>query len=214
MSNFFSSFLLIGTGLALTLKLLFGCFIIGLSLGTLLAILKFCKICVHVIDLFVSFLRGTPLLLQLSLIYFSVPGIFGVQLSVLSAGIIAFGINSSAYIAEILRAGIESIPNGQFEAAISLGIPKNRMWRDIIMPQVVKNILPALINEIVDLLKETALIATIGGMDIMRYSQIVGAAQFNYFAPLCIAAIYYYVLVSLITWISRLIERRTSYVKA
>jgi polar amino acid transport system permease protein len=129
------------------------------------------------------------------------------------AGVIAFGINSSAYVSEILRSGIESLPKGQFEAAQTLGIPKYYVWKDIILPQVVINILPAIINEIIALLKETALIATIGGMDLMRTSQTIAAEQFEYFTPLCAAGAYYYILVVIIECIGKKIENRKPHAK-
>jgi polar amino acid transport system permease protein len=126
----------------------------------------------------------------------------------------AFGLNSSAYIAEILRAGIENIPKGQFEAAQTLEIPCYYMWKDIILPQVIKNILPAMVSEVIALLKETALIATIGGMDIMRSAQTIAAEQFTYFIPLCIAGAYYYALVLIIEYVGKIAEKWMGYVKS
>ena len=213
MEQLIKDILFIGQGLALTLKLLIGGLFIGVLLGIILSILQYNKIANFIITRYVSLLRGTPLILQLSLIYFTAPTIIGIKLDVLTAGIIAFGVNSSAYIAEILRAGIESIPKGQFEAAKTLEIPQYQMWKDIILPQVIRNIFPSLINEIIALLKETALIGTISGMDIMRLAQILGAEQFTYFAPLCIAAAYYYMLVLVIEYVGKYIEKGGWYVK-
>jgi polar amino acid transport system permease protein len=142
------------------------------------------------------------------LIYFSAPTLTGLHLSILAAGIITFGLNSSAYFAEILRAGIESLPKGQFEAASTLHIPAYYLWKDIILPQVLKNIFPAVVNEVISLLKETALISTIGGMDLMRNAESLGAEQFIYFMPLCIAGGYYYGLVLLIETFGKKIEQR------
>ena len=216
MEQIVQSFLFIGSGVALTLQLLTGGFLLGLIMGLALSIVKYnCGrgICAFLIDRFVSVIRGTPLLLQLSLVYFSVPTMLGIKVSAISAGIIAFGINSSAYVSEILRSGIESLPKGQFEAAKTLGIPKYYMWKDIIMPQVIANVLPAMVNEVIALLKETALIATIGGMDIMRNSQIVAAAQYEYFMPLCIAGIYYYFMVVVVEYIGKKIEGNKSHAK-
>ncbi|MDR1475525.1 MAG: amino acid ABC transporter permease [Holosporales bacterium] len=216
MEKLISSFLCIGAGLAITLQLLVGSFLIGATVGSLLSILRYSnisRICTFLIDRAVSVIRGTPLILQLSLIYFSVPCVLGIRLSATSAGIIAFGVNSSAYIAEILRSGIESLAKGQFEAAQTLGIPKFYMWKDIIMPQVIADIFPALVNEIITLLKETALIATIGGADIMRRSQTLAAERYEYFVPLCIAGVYYYLLVALIEFVGKKIESKQLHVK-
>jgi polar amino acid transport system permease protein len=137
-----------------------------------------------------------------------IPQVFKCKLDVLTTGIIAFGINSSAYVSEILRAGIESLPKGQFEAAYSLGIPPFYMWKDIILPQVAANVFPALVNETVTLLKETALIAMIGGADIMRRSQIIAAGRYDYLTPLCVAGLVYYLLVLGIEFAGRKIEKR------
>ncbi|MDR1391030.1 MAG: amino acid ABC transporter permease [Holosporales bacterium] len=206
MNDLASSFLYIASGVVLTLKLLLGSVFFGLIFGTLLAIFRHRGVCRPVISAVVSIIRGTPVMLQLSVVYFIIPQLLGKRLDIVSTGILAFGINSSAYVSEILRSGIESLSKGQFEAARSLGIPNFYMWKDIILPQVVMNIFPALINEAVTLLKETALITTIGGMDIMRRSQIVAANQYEYFIPLCIAAAVYYILVLSIEFIGRKVE--------
>ena len=200
--------LFIGKGIFVTIQLLTGGIFIGVLLGVLISVLRYRGIAVVVINRIISILRGTPLLLQLSFIYFSVPNLLGIKLTIIGAGIITFGLNSFAYIAEILRAGIESLPQGQFEAAKTLQIPPFYMWKDIILPQVLKNILPAMVSEVIALLKETALIATIGGMDIMRSAQTLAAEHFTYFVPLCIAGTYYYVLVILIEYTGKKLERK------
>jgi polar amino acid transport system permease protein len=203
----------IGGGILLTLQLLVGGILIGLLFGTLLAILRYNNIASNVINRFISIIRGTPLILQLSFVYFLAPIIIGIKLNILLAGILTFGLNSSAYIAEILRSGIESLSKGQFEAAKTLRIPNFYMWKDIILPQVTRNILPAMVNEVIGLLKETALISTIGGMDLLRRAQVVAAEQFTYFIPLCIAGCYYYGLVLLIEYTSKKLELRWNYAK-
>ena len=205
------SILFVGKGLALTLELLIGSIVVGFVLGTVWAICRYQSIAKGLINQFISVMRGTPLILQLSLIYFSAPTLTGLHLSILVAGIITFGLNSSAYFAEILRAGIESLPKGQFEAASTLRIPAYYLWKDIILPQVLKNIFPAMVNEVISLLKETALISTIGGMDLMRNAESLGAEQFTYFLPLCIAGGYYYGLVLLIETLGKQIEKRGHY---
>lgn len=208
MEGLIKDILLVGSGILLTLELLIGGFLIGILLGMICAILRHKKILTLIINRFISIMRGTPLILQLSFIYFATPGLLGIKLSILAAGIITFGLNSSAYVAEILRAGIESLPKGQFEAAKTLQIPHFYAWKDIIFPQVIKNIQPAMVNEVITLLKETALISTIGGMDLMRRAQAVAAEQFTYFIPLCIAGAYYYGLTLLIEYIGKKMEQR------
>jgi polar amino acid transport system permease protein len=203
----------IGAGALLSLELLLGGIIIGLLLGTMFAVLRYKGICKRVIERFISLTRGTPLILQLSFVYFALPALIGIKANVLAAGILTFGLNSSAYIAEILRSGIENLPKGQFEAGKTLQIPNFYLWKDIILPQVIRNILPALVNEIIALLKETALISTIGGMDLMRKAQSVAAEQFTYFLPLCIAGLYYYCLVLLIESLGKKIALGEQYAR-
>ncbi len=204
--------LYIGEGTLVTLILLFGGLLIGTLLGTALALLRHQGIMKPIINGFVSIMRGTPVILQLSFIYFAAPALIGIKANILVAGLLTFGLNSSAYIAEILRAGIEHLPKGQFEAAKTLQVPGFYLWKDIVLPQVIKNIFPAYINEMIALLKETALIATIGGMDLMRRAQSVAAEQFTYFVPLCIAGCFYYGMVLLIEFLGKKMEQRGLYV--
>lgn len=212
MEELSKNLLFIGEGLLLTLELLAGGMLIGMLLGTVLAILRYKGFAKRLINRFISIMRGTPLILQLSFVYFAAPAFIGLEPSILEAGILTFGLNSSAYIAEILRSGIENLPKGQFEAAKTLQISNFYLWKDIILPQVIKNILPALINETIALLKETALISTIGGMDLMRKAQSLAAEQFTYFLPLCIAGLYYYLLVLLIEQLGKKIEQGSAHV--
>lgn len=202
----------IGEGTLVTLILLFGGLLIGTLLGTVLALLRYQGIMKPLINGFISIMRGTPVILQLSFIYFAAPALIGIKVNILVAGLLTFGLNSSAYIAEILRAGIEHLPKGQFEAANTLQISGFYLWKDIVLPQVIKNIFPAYINEMIALLKETALIATIGGMDLMRRAQSVAAEQFTYFVPLCIAGCFYYGMVLLIEFLGKKMEQRRLYV--
>ena len=207
MEELSQNLLFIGQGALLTLELMLGGMLLGLIVGTFLTVIRYKGFFNKLINRYISVVRGTPLILQLSFVYFALPALIGITVDVLTAGILTFGLNSAAYIAEILRSGIESLPKGQFEAAKTLQIPSFWLWKDIILPQVIRNILPALINEIIALLKETALISTIGGMDLMRKAQSLAAEQFTYFLPLCIAGFYYYVLVLLIEYIGKKIEQ-------
>lgn len=211
MTELFYNVLFIGKGIIITLELLFGGIAIGAALGLLATIARYKGIAKFLINRIISIIRGTPLILQLAFIYFVVPGLVGIKFDIVAAGIITFGLNSSAYVAEILRAGIENIPKGQFEAAQTLKIPPYYMWKDIILPQVIKNILPAMVSEVIALLKETALIATIGGMDIMRSAQVIAAEQFTYFVPLGIAGLYYYGLVLIIEYCGKVLARKSKY---
>lgn len=205
-----STLIYIAGGIIVTLQYTLISVTLGFILGALLALSKISHI--KLLNLFstayTSVFRGTPLLIQLSLIYFAIPTITGYQMSVFVAGIIAFSLNSAAYVSEIIRAGIESIDKGQFEAAKALGIPYPYMMKDIILPQALKNILPALVNEAVNLLKESAIISVIGGADLMRRAQTVAAEQYSYFGPLLIASAFYYILVMLFSYFAKILENK------
>lgn len=205
-----SNILYIAGGIIVTLQYTLISVALGFILGALLALCKISHIKAlnSLSSAYVSIFRGTPLLIQLSLIYFAIPTLTGYQMSVFVAGIIAFSLNSAAYVSEIIRAGIGSIDKGQFEAAKALGIPYASMMKDIILPQALKNILPALVNEAVNLLKESAIISVIGGADLMRRAQTVAAEQYSYFGPLLIASAFYYLLVMLFSYFAKILEKR------
>lgn len=200
----------ISGGIIVTLEYTLISVALGLILGSLLALSKLSsnRFLQIFATSYVSIFRGTPLLIQLSLVYFAVPTIIHYQMSVFEAGIIAFSLNSAAYVCEIIRAGIESIDKGQFEASKALGIPYSAMMKDIIFPQAIKNILPALVNEVINLLKETAIISVIGGADLMARAQIVVAEKYSYFIPLLIASVYYYILVEILSYFAKILERK------
>jgi polar amino acid transport system permease protein len=197
-------------GIGVTLSYSLTAVFFGLSLGTLIAI---CKICDNLIlrylaNFYTSIFRGTPLLIQLSVIYFGIPSIFDVRISVFLGGVIAFSLNSAAYVSEIIRGGINSIDKGQFEAAVALNIPINYIYKDIIVPQAIRNILPSLVNELINLVKESAIISMLGESDLMYRAQLVSAESYSYFLPLCIAGGYYYCIVLFLTYLAKLLERK------
>ena len=200
----------IPAGAIISLKYTFTAVAIGLILGTFLAIFKISKVTTlnKVAQLYTSIFRGTPLLIQLFLVYFAMPSMTGIKLSIFASGVIAFSLNSAAYISETIRAGILSVDKGQFEAAQSLGIPYTKMIKGIILPQSIRNILPALVNEVVNVLKESALISTIGGADLMKRAQTVAAEQYSFFQPYLIAAICYYILVLLFSAFAQVLENK------
>ncbi len=205
-------FLFIAKGLPTTLTYSFLAIFLGGLLGVLLAIARQLNrgtwVITAVIAAVISVIRGTPVLLQLSFVYFAAPTLIGLKLSVLVAGVLTLGINSAAYLAEILRAGLQSLPKGQFEVCQALGISKWHAWKDIILPQVLRNVFPSLINEIVTLTKETALISVLGEMDIMRRAQALAAETYNYFEPMCLAGLVYYLLIKTIEFMGKKLEQR------
>lgn len=197
-------------GIIITLKYSVCGVFFGLIIGIILAILKVSKNCYLrlVADSYTSIFRGTPLLIQLSIVYFGLPSVIGVKLGVFAAGVIAFSLNSGAYVSEVIRAGINSVDKGQFEAAKALGIPPIAAMRDIIMPQAIRSIMPSLVNELINLVKESALISTIGEMDLMRRAQVISAESYNFFTPMIIAAIAYYLLVLIISNFGKFLEKK------
>jgi polar amino acid transport system permease protein len=117
-------------------------------------------------------------------------------------------LNSGAYVSEIIKAGIKGIDKGQIEAAKALGIPPVLRMKDIILPQALRNILPALVNELINLIKESALISVIGGMDIMKRAQTVSTETYSYFTPMLTAAVTYYIMVMIVSSFAKILERR------
>lgn len=197
-------------GVLVTLKFTIISTLFGFIWGTVLSVFKISSIkpLIWFGTAYTSVFRGTPLLLQIALVYYATPQLTGYNISALVAGIITFTLNSGAYISETIRAGILSVDRGQKEAALSLGVSYTSMMRDIILPQALKNILPALVNESIGLLKESALVSTIGVQDLLRRSQIVGAQKYIFFEPLIFAGTIYYLMIVILTWSGYALERR------
>lgn len=191
--------------------------VVSLLCGIPLAIiLAFCKIGHHkwllkCANFYTSLFRGTPLLVQLGLIYYAVPQLTGYKVSAFEAGIVTFSLNSAAYASEAIRAGITAIDAGQWEIAQVLGFSKQQTFRLIILPQAIRNIIPSLINEMIDLLKESALISTIGEADLMCRTRLVAAEKFLFFEPYIVAAVLYFIMVSAITYGGRKLEEKLRY---
>lgn len=174
--------------------------ILGALLGTILCFMKRSKFSIFKVRIFkvissvyVELIRGTPLLLQIYIVYFGLPS-FGIQLGVLTSCIVAISLNSAAYVSEIIRAGIDGIDKGQLEAARSLGMTEGMAMRLIILPQAIKNILPAIGNEFVAIIKESSMASTIGVAELMYSSKIVTGATYKGFEPLIVIAMFYFVM--------------------
>lgn len=199
-------------GIGVTLQIVVGAVIIGLTLGILLALCKIgnIKLLRWFANFYTSIFRGTPLVLQLMIIYYAMPQMIGLNIEPMPAAIIAFGLNSGAYVSEIIRAGINSVDHGQTEAAKALGIPYGKMMTAIILPQAMKNILPALMNEFITLNKESAVVTVIGALDIMRRAYVVGGATFTYLEPLLFAGLIYYIMTLVLSYLGKKLEWRLS----
>lgn len=209
LTQFSPKILFIAEGTIVTLKYSLISVVFGLIIGVILAVCKTSRYTSLKLfaDFYTSIFRGTPLLIQLMIVYYALPAI-GIKLTVFAAGVLAFSLNSGAYVSEIIRAGINAVDKGQFEAARALGISKYLTMKDIILPQAIRNILPSLINELINLLKESAIISILGEMDLMRRAQIVAAESYSFFTPMITAALCYYILVIAFTALAKILEKR------
>ncbi|GMG97797.1 amino acid ABC transporter permease [Tepidimicrobium xylanilyticum] len=200
-------------GIKITLLLSFLSLIIGTTLGSILCLLKLSK--VKILKLFSSIyieaFRGTPMMVQIALVYFGSYVILGVNMNAFLAALIAVSLNSAAYVAEIIRSGIQSVDKGQREASRSLGLTSGQTMRYIILPQAIKNILPALGNEFVTLIKETSVASTIGVADLMYTSKIVQSTSFQPFNPLIIVAVTYFIFTFTLSRLIGVLERRLAH---
>ncbi|HFU9301169.1 TPA: ABC transporter permease subunit [Staphylococcus aureus] len=204
----YGSFFLKGIKITILISL------IGVALGSILGafvvLMKLSKIKIisWIASIYIEILRGTPMLVQVFIVFFGITAALGLDISALVCGTIALVINSSAYIAEIIRAGINAVDKGQMEAARSLGLNYRQTMKSVIMPQAIKNILPALGNEFVTLIKESSIVSTIGVGEIMFNAQVVQGISFDPFTPLLVAAALYFVLTFVLTRIMNMIEGR------
>ena len=200
-------------GLIITLIVTIFAVLFGVLLGFLIAIVRTThdktgklKILNAICKVYLTVIRGTPVVVQLMIIYFIIFG--SVDISKVLVAIIAFGINSGAYVAEIFRSGIMSIDNGQFEAGRSLGFNYAQTMMYIIMPQAFKNVLPTLCNEFISLLKETSVSGYIALQDLTKGGDIIRSRTYDAFMPLIAVALIYLAMVMIFTKLVSLLERR------
>lgn len=185
--------------------------LIGVTIGLLCAFLKKKKIIGAILSFYIDFFRGTPVFVQLYFVYFGLPAIIGMSVDKWIVAIIVFGLNSGAYLAEIMRAGIEGIDVGQIEAAKALGVAQKDIIKDIILPQAIRAILPAIVNEFIALTKETSVVSVLGINDLMKRYSFVVAKTYSPFEPLLLIMVTYYVLNKILSFIGSRIERKLKY---
>ena len=188
--------------------------LIGTTIGVVFAMIKYInkksgklKILNKIADVYITIIRGTPVVLQLMILYFIV---FSGWNNGILIGAITFGINSGAYVAEIARAGFESVDDGQMEAGRSLGMSTWQTMYHIIIPQAIRNCLPPLFNEFITLVKETAIVGYVGIMDLGKIPGLIQSRTFDYLFPLLIAAVLYLAVVMVLTKILHIIEKHFS----
>ena len=200
-------------GLGRTLLISVFAALIGLLLGTLVAIIglsegKFMKIPKAICKVYVTVIRGTPMALQLFIMAYAIFAIRGFPKEI--TAIIAFGINSGAYVSENIRAGILSVDYGQTEAGRALGLTRGVTMLKIVIPQAIKNVIPAIGNELIALIKETSIVSMIGLFDLTQAAKVIGAGNnmSSYVVPMSVAACFYLAVVYLLTFAIKMIEKR------
>lgn len=203
-----------------TLGLSFVSVLIGTLIGLILALFRLAdsktmnfmvaKILNFIAALYVEVIRGTPLLVQIFLVKLGSYQIFNLDLPDIAIGIIAVSINSGAYVCEVIRSGIQAVDKGQMEAGRSLGMTYKMTMRLVILPQAVKNILPALCNEFVTVIKETSIVSYIGVTDLFYASKSIGSMTYDTLTPLFIIALIYLFITFTLSKLVRLLERRLS----
>ncbi len=198
-------------GIGRTVLISLGAILIGVIIGIIVALIKYVnkkfgsfKVLSKICDFYLTVFRGTPVYVQLLIMYFIVL----VFLPTLPIAIITFGINSGAYVAEVMRGGFESVDDGQIEAGLSLGLSRNQVLLNVILPQGFRRALPALFNEFIALIKETSIVGTIGVIDITKVAANITARTLDPFMPYIVSAVLYLIIVVGLTQLLKILERR------
>lgn len=188
--------------------------IIGMLLGTLIAAVKVMpkykrlpRILDKICSVYVGFFRGTPLVVQLLIAYYVLWPLFNISISSLNTSIIVFGLNSAAYVSEIMRGGIQSVDVGQTEGGRAMGLSYGATMMKIVIPQAIKNILPTLGNEFIALIKDTSVVSFVAATDLYKTFTEIGNVRYEYFVPYLAMAVMYMVLVLIISFLVKLMER-------
>ncbi len=202
--------MLVGT--VTSLKIFALTLLFSLPLGMLVAKGRMSKnpILSNLVNVYIMIMRGTPLILQLLFVYFAPYYIFGSSYDRFTAVIVGFVINYAAYFAEIYRGGVQSIPVGQYEASLVLGFSKTHTFTHVVAPQVIKRIIPAMGNEVITLVKDTALAQTIGVAELFRVAQNASARQFSTM-PIFIAGVFYFLMNAVVSRSFDLLEKKLNY---
>ena len=189
--------------------------IIGAVIGTLIATVRVIpkyktlpKVLNAICSVYVGFFRGTPMTVQLLLFYYVLLPLMGIRISGVNVSILVFGLNSGAYISEIMRGGIQSVDSGQMEAGRAVGLSFGTSMMKIVIPQAVKNIMPTMGNEFIALIKETSVVSFVGAADLYVAFNYIGSNSYEFMVPYLVMAIVYIVLVMLISLGIKLMERR------
>lgn len=203
------------TGLSNTAIIAVFGLLIGFLIGCVIATVKlipsknpFLTVLKKLCDVYVAIFRGTPMVVQLLLMHFALFPALGIDVNSVFEAVLIFGMNSGAYMAEILRSGINAVDIGQMEAGRSLGFGFGNTMLRIILPQAIKNILPTLGNEFITLIKETSVVSFIAVVDVTKALKSIAESTYEYFVPYIVLALVYLVLVLIITWLIKIMEKR------
>ena len=188
--------------------------VIGIVLGTLIATARvvpktnvFVKVLEKIASFYVSLFRGTPMVVQLLVFYYVLMPLLWLHMNSVGVALVVFGLNSGAYISEIMRAGILSVDPGQMEGGRSVGLSYGTTMMKIVIPQAIKNILPTLGNEFISLIKETSVVSFVGATDLYLAFQRIGSNTYDFMVPYLVMAVIYIVLVVIISFLVKLMER-------
>ncbi|WP_309572457.1 amino acid ABC transporter permease [Deinococcus sp.] len=197
-------------GAAMTLKITGLALVFGVLLGTLVALARLSPLrwLAGLALAYIELIRGTPMLVQIFLIFFGLPQLLQHPINEFAAGVIAFSINSSAYVAEIVRSGIQSIARGQTEASLSLGFTPTDTLRYIVLPQAFRRVVPPLVNEAISLLKNSSLLSAIAIVELTRAAQLVSSRTFRPFEMFLAISVMYLIMTLTLSFIANRIENR------
>ncbi|MEJ2667977.1 MAG: ectoine/hydroxyectoine ABC transporter permease subunit EhuD [Deinococcales bacterium] len=196
-------------GLIVTVEATVLGFLIALALGLVFALLRMIPLRVinWPVAFIVEFLRDTPLLVQLYFLYFVLPN-YGLVLPAFLTGAIALGLQYSAYTSEVYRAGLEAVPRGQWEASLALNMPALLVYRDVVVPQAIPRIIPALGNYLVSIIKDTPILSAVTVVEMLNLATIIGDRTFRYLVPLSEVGLLFLILTLISSWLVRVVERR------
>lgn len=197
-------------GLRMTIIITISSLLLAMVVGLLVSLLRLSgkKALDFLAKGYIDIIRGTPLIIQAFFLYFGLPDLLNLRISNLTAGIIIMTLNSGAYMAEVFRGGILSVDKGQTEAARSLGLPAGKTMRKVILPQAVKNMVPAFINQMIISLKDTSLLSVIGLGELTQKGQIIVASTYDSFEIYFIVGVMYFLLIKLLSLLGEAVERR------
>lgn len=197
-------------GLAVTAQVTAAALLLAFALGALIAVGKVLPFrpLRAALDFYTSIFRGVPLIVLLFIAYFATPQLTGYKIGMFTAAVLTLGLNGSATVSETLRGGIEGVDTGQYDAARSIGLSYAKMMRLVVIPQALRSVAPALVNEVITVLKSSSLVSTIGLMDMMYAAESAQALTYRAFEPFIVIAAVYYVIVTALVAVSRRLERR------